>query len=31
VLRFWNSDVDQNLSAVMESILIALKAPTPTG
>jgi very-short-patch-repair endonuclease len=31
VLRFWNSDIDQNLSGVMESIAIALSAPTPTG
>jgi very-short-patch-repair endonuclease len=29
VLRFWNSDVDQNLSGVMESILGVLKTPTP--
>jgi very-short-patch-repair endonuclease len=29
VLRFWNSDVDQNLEGVMESILFELKAPTP--
>jgi very-short-patch-repair endonuclease len=29
VLRFWNSDVDQNLSGVMESIFNALKTPTP--
>ena len=28
VLRFWNSDIDQNLSGVMESIAIALTAPT---
>jgi very-short-patch-repair endonuclease len=31
VLRFWNSDVDQNLNGVMESILSALNTPTPTG
>ena len=31
VLRFWNSDVDRNLNGVMESILIALNTPTPTG
>jgi very-short-patch-repair endonuclease len=31
VLRFWNSDVDQNLNGVMESILTALNTPTPTG
>jgi very-short-patch-repair endonuclease len=31
VLRFWYSDVDQNLNGVMESILSALNAPTPTG
>jgi len=29
VLRFWNSDVDQNLNGVIESILEALKTPTP--
>jgi very-short-patch-repair endonuclease len=29
VLRYWNSDVDQNLEGVMESILSELKAPTP--
>ena len=29
VLRYWNSDVDENLEGVMESILSALKAPTP--
>jgi very-short-patch-repair endonuclease len=29
VLRFWNSDVDRNLSGVMESIFIALNTPTP--
>ena len=29
VLRFWNSDVDQNLIGVMESILGALNTPTP--
>jgi very-short-patch-repair endonuclease len=29
ILRFWNSDVDQNLRGVMESILVALRAPTP--
>ena len=31
ILRFWNSDVDRNLNGVMESILIALNTPTPTG
>ena len=32
VLRFWNSDVDQNLTGVLESILGALEqTPTPTG
>jgi very-short-patch-repair endonuclease len=31
VLRFWNSDVDRNLNGVVESILIALNTPTPTG
>ena len=29
VLRFWNSDVDQNLDGVMESILDVLNTPTP--
>jgi very-short-patch-repair endonuclease len=29
VLRYWNSDVDQNLEGVMESVLSALDAPTP--
>jgi very-short-patch-repair endonuclease len=29
VLRFWNSDVDQNLDGVMQSIVDGLKAPTP--
>jgi very-short-patch-repair endonuclease len=29
VLRFWNSDIDQNLSGVMETIMYALNAPTP--
>jgi very-short-patch-repair endonuclease len=29
VLRFWNSEVDQNLDGVMESILGKLKTPTP--
>jgi very-short-patch-repair endonuclease len=28
VLRFWNSDVDGNLDAVMEVILQALQTPT---
>jgi very-short-patch-repair endonuclease len=32
VLRFWNSDVDRNLTGVVESILNALdETPTPTG
>lgn len=31
ILRFWNSDIDQNLDGVMEHILMALKSPTPTG
>jgi very-short-patch-repair endonuclease len=31
VLRYWNSDVDRNLSGVMEDILRHLKTPTPTG
>ena len=29
VLRYWNSDVDQNLEGVMESILSTLGTPTP--
>jgi very-short-patch-repair endonuclease len=29
VLRYWNSDVDQNMEGVMESILSELKTPTP--
>ena len=29
VLRFWNSDVDRNLTGVMESILSVLNTPTP--
>ena len=29
VLRLWNSDVDQNLRGVLESILDAMKTPTP--
>jgi very-short-patch-repair endonuclease len=31
VLRYWNSDVDQNLGGVMEDILLHLNTPTPTG
>jgi len=32
VLRFWNSDVDRNLSGVVETILRARdQTPTPTG
>jgi very-short-patch-repair endonuclease len=27
ILRFWNSDIDSNLTGVMESILSALKDP----
>jgi very-short-patch-repair endonuclease len=27
ILRFWNSEIDQNLDGVMESILSALNAP----
>jgi very-short-patch-repair endonuclease len=27
ILRFWNSDIDQNLNGVMESVLDALNAP----
>lgn len=29
ILRFWNSDIDANLTGVMESILSALKHPPP--
>jgi very-short-patch-repair endonuclease len=29
VIRFWNSDIDTNLSGVMESILSALEKPSP--
>ena len=29
VLRYWNSDVDQNLEGIMETILSALGTPTP--
>ena len=29
ILRFWNSDIDQNLEGVMETIFAALKTPTP--
>ena len=29
VLRFWNSDIDQNLSGVMERIVSMLNTPTP--
>ena len=29
VLRFWNSDIDQNLDGVMEVIFAVLKTPTP--
>ena len=29
VLRFWNSDIDQNLEGVMETIFAVLKPPTP--
>lgn len=31
VLRFWNSEIDRNLNAVMERIVEVLKTPTPTG
>lgn len=31
VLRFWNSEIDCNLDAVMERIVEVLKTPTPTG
>jgi very-short-patch-repair endonuclease len=29
VLRYWNSDIDQNLEGVIGSILTASKTPTP--
>jgi very-short-patch-repair endonuclease len=29
VLRFWNSDIDQNLGGVIQHILGALETPTP--
>src|SRR3954447_15280679 len=29
VLRFWNSDIDDNLAGVMESVLNALNRPPP--
>jgi very-short-patch-repair endonuclease len=29
VLRFWNSDVDQNLEGVLETIVRVLRAPPP--
>ncbi len=29
ILRFWNSDIDQDLSGVMERILGILQTPTP--
>jgi very-short-patch-repair endonuclease len=29
ILRFWNSDIDQNLNGVMESILTALNTTAP--
>jgi very-short-patch-repair endonuclease len=31
VLRYWNSDVDRNLTGVVEDILRCLNTPTPTG
>ena len=31
VLRYWNSDVDENLNGVLEDILRHLDTPTPTG
>jgi len=31
ILRFWNSDIDQNLEGVMDTIFIKLTTPTPTG
>ena len=29
ILRFWNSDVDQNLEGVLETILDGSRTPTP--
>ena len=29
VLRYWNSDIDQNLEGVIENVLAASKTPTP--
>jgi very-short-patch-repair endonuclease len=31
VLRFWNSDIDQNLQGVADRIVEELSTPTPTG
>jgi very-short-patch-repair endonuclease len=31
VLRFWNSEIDQNITGVLESILSTLTACTPVG
>ena len=31
VLRYWNSEVDRNLSGVIEDIQRHLNTPTPTG
>jgi very-short-patch-repair endonuclease len=31
ILRFWNSEIDENLEGVMEVISSKLKTPTPTG
>lgn len=31
IIRFWNSDIDDNLDGVMEVILSKLSSPTPTG
>jgi very-short-patch-repair endonuclease len=31
VLRFWNSDIDQNLDGVLETIDAALRTPPPGG
>jgi very-short-patch-repair endonuclease len=31
ILRLWNSDIDQNLEGVMDTIFARLNTPTPTG
>jgi very-short-patch-repair endonuclease len=30
ILRYWNSDVDENLEGVIENIVAMLKTPTPS-